>query len=293
MRFSTVFLLFAIFYLFTPRLTAQIEMRGWEVGGWVGTAFYLGDLNTEFRFNRPGPAFGIAGRYNFNHRIAVRGSLNYGQVNAEDNDSDNIFERNRNLSFRSRTIDFTTQLEFNFLPYYHGSPDYPFSPYAFVGVSLFNFNPRTRVRDDIWVDLQPLRTEGVDYSTFATALAYGIGIRWDLSYEWSMDAHVGVRNTSTDYLDDVSTIYPQLDQLDPFVARLSNRSLPPADGSERINRSGTQRGDVTDNDRYLYLGIGVNYYFGDVRCPTIEKGKSKRRFKRNQPKPKKAKRRKG
>lgn len=284
MRFSTVSIFIAAFYLLTPRLTAQIEMRGWEVGGWVGSAFYLGDLNTEFRFNRPGPALGLAGRYNFNHRLAVRGSLNYGRVEAHDNDSQNTFERNRNLSFRSRTLDLTTQLEFNFLPYYHGSPEYFFTPYAFVGGSLFNFNPRTRVREDFWTDLKHLRTENTDYPTVSTALAYGIGIRWDLSYAWSMDAHLGVRNTGTDYLDDVSTVYPQLDRLDPFVARLSDRTPIPTDGSERIDRSGTQRGDATDNDRYLYLGIGLNYYFGDVRCPTIEKGKAKRRFKRNRPK---------
>ena len=276
-------------FLSTP-LSAQLQMRGWEAGAWVGTAFYLGDLNTDFRFNRPGPALGFAGRYNFNHRLAAGMSLNYARIEADDADSENAFERTRNLQFTSNIIDFTAQVEFNFLPYYHGSPEYWFSPYAFVGVSTFNHSPRARLDADNTVALRNIRTENVTYSELATALTYGIGIRWDITYAWSFDVRLAVRNTGTDYLDDVSDRYPDLSQLDPLARRLSDRSLPPAEGGPRPDLSGSQRGDKTNNDRYLTLGIGVNYYFGDVHCPTIEKGRRKRQRKRNTPKRKKSKR---
>lgn len=257
-------------------------MRGWELGGWLGSSFYLGDLNTDFGFNYPNLAGGIAARYNINHRFAGRASLNYGRVEAYDSTSNNTFERLRNLSFRSRIIDVTTQLEFNFLPYYHGSPDYFFTPYAFVGVSAFYFNPTALEEDGDLIRLHNLETEGERYSRLSTALTYGIGIRWDITYEISMDVHVGVRNASTDYLDDVSTTYPE----DPstlnsdLARRFSNRSRADPATGERLDRAGTQRGDSNVSDRYLFLGVGVNYYFGDVRCPQVVKGKSRRRFKR-------------
>ena len=288
MRCIPSVLLFATFLL-SSSLTAQLQMRGLELGGWLGSSFYLGDLNTEFRLNHPNLAGGLMARYNFNHRIAIRGGINYGTVEAYDSESENTFERIRNLSFRTRFTELSGQFEFNFLPYYHGSREYFFTPYAFVGFSVFHYVPKAETDGGDWVNLRPLGTEGQRqgerYSPIGLALGYGVGIRWDLSYAWSMDVHLSLRNTNTDYLDDVSTIYP-----DPLELRaqngdvaffLSDRSRPSDTGGERINRAGTQRGDATVNDRYFFLGVGVNYYFGDVICPTVTKsGKVRRRAKR-------------
>ncbi len=278
--------LFAFFLLLgiSVPAAAQLQMKGWELGGWVGTSLYLGDLNTDFRFDRPNLAGGVMGRYNFNHRIALRLGANYGRVRAFDSDSDNTFERIRNLSFRSDIFELTGQLEFNFLPYYHGSDEYWYTPYAFVGLAAFNYNPTTLTDAGDRVELRELGTEGQmrgeEYQTLATAIAYGIGIRWDLSYEWSMDVRLSLRNTSTDYLDDVSTTYPDLSDLSrsrgDVAAQLSDRSIVPT-GQERVSREGTQRGDPNQNDHYLFLGIGLNYYFGDVLCPKISKRPRKKR----------------
>ncbi len=284
MRLPIISLFGLLFLLLSAPARAQFEMRGLEIGPWAGTSFYLGDLNTEFRFNRPNLAAGFAARYNFNHRLAVRGSFNYGRVEAYDSDSENTFERNRNLDFWSNIFDLTSQFEFNFLPYYHGSPEYFFTPYAFVGVSVFRFSPMTVNNEGRTVPLRNFGTEGQalgdEYSRMSTALAYGVGIRWDLSYAWSMDAHLSIRNTRTDYLDDVSTFYPDFSQLNTRrggrAVALSDRAVY-KNGEDRSVREGTQRGDASLNDHYLFLGLGLNYYFGDIRCPTIEKSKRGRR----------------
>lgn len=288
MRLYT-FPIFLAFVFLSPRANAQIQMRGLEVGPWLGAAFYLGDLNTEFRFNRPKPAGGFGVRYNFNHRLAARGSLNYGRITAYDSDSRNDFEQRRNLNFVSDVLDLTAQFEFNFLPYYHGSADYPFTPYAFVGGSVFAFDPQGVTPDGKTVKLQRLGTEGQrigdEYRRLSYALAYGVGIRWDLSYEWSMDASLSLRNTGTDYLDDVSTVYPNIQELKDYridlAGRMSDPGLPGPDG-EILDRTGTQRGDDTNNDHYFFLGIGVNYYFGDVLCPKVFKGRKVRTGKKKE-----------
>lgn len=263
--------------------SAQLEMRGLEIGPWVGSSVYFGDLNTDFRLDRPHFAGGFGARYNFNHRLAVRASFNYGRISADDSDSDNPFELNRNLNFQSDLYEGTFQFEFNFLPYYHGHQEYWFTPYLFAGVSVFRHDPQTETDFGERVSLRELGTEGQlrgeEYLVLGSAFTGGVGFRWDLSYEISMDIHLGIRNANTDYLDDVSTTYPDISDLrrqrGQLAVDLSDRGLLRDQEGNRIDREGEQRGDPTVNDRYIFVGIGFNYYFGDVRCPTY--GNRKRR----------------
>ena len=112
-------------------ITTGWGQQGFEVGGWLGGAFYFGDLNTQFDVTHPGMAGGAIGRYNFNNRLCFKLSANYGFLHADDADSDNAFERRRNINFRTHLGDLSGQFEFNFFPYIHGSRDYFYTPYLF------------------------------------------------------------------------------------------------------------------------------------------------------------------
>ena len=74
----------------------------------------------------------------------------------------------------------------------------------------------------------------------------------------------------TDYLDDVSTVYPDYDDLESLrgeeAVQLSNRTL-----NEIAGLTGKQRGNSTNNDKYLFLGISVMKYFGRLDCPPISR----------------------
>ncbi|MFK8103387.1 MAG: DUF6089 family protein [Saprospiraceae bacterium] len=249
--------------------------RGWEVGGWGGVSYYFGDLNTSLDLSKPGLALGLIGRYNFNNRICLKFSANYGSISANDADSDNIYERARNLSFQSIVVDGTAQLEFNFLPYTHGSRDEFYTPYLFAGLSAFYFNPQTEYEGAL-VNLRDLGTEGQfrgeEYYSIQGALAYGGGFKIDLSYEWSINVEISGRRLFSDYLDDVSGTYADKDDLDAFrgadAVALSDRSIT-IDGvnDTQIGQVGRQRGNSNNNDSYVMMGIGLVYYFGDIRCP--------------------------
>lgn len=272
------FALLLVASFFINSLGAQSLMKGWEVGPWGGVSYYFGDLNTNFRLDRVNPAGGLLVRYNFNERLGFSLSGNYGSVEAYDSDSKNAFEHSRNLSFKSDIWDASALFEFNFLPYFHGSRDNFFTPYIFGGLSVFRFNPEAQyfgptlngVEDGEWVELRDLGTEGQmkgeEYFTVTTALTYGLGFKFDINYEWSINIHVGARSTATDYLDDVSTTFPDQSDLlrdrGDLAVAMSNRSLDPELGKEN-----QQRGDSNNNDTYLFGGVGVLYYFGDVRCP--------------------------
>jgi len=253
-------------------LSAQ---RGWEAGGWIGLSHYFGDLNTGYSLSSPGLAAGVIARYNFDERVCLKFSANYGQGSGDDAKSKNAYEKARNLSFRSPVMEGSAQVEFNFLPYIHGSRDNFYTPYLFGGFSVVNFNPQAELNGK-WHDLRPLGTEGQfrgeEYYSTTGALCYGGGFKIDLSYEWSINLEIGARYLFSDYLDDVSTVYADKEDLEnlrgDIAVALSDRSiLVPGVNDGQIGQTGRQRRNSTTKDTYVFLGIGFLYYFGDLRCP--------------------------
>jgi len=261
--------------LFSVVVGAQ---KGTELGAWLGFNQYYGDLHTELSTTDVGLAGGLVFRYNFDERISVKSSLNYGRLSASDTDSQNTFERQRNLSFFSDLWDLTGQVEFNFLPYVHGSSDEFFTPYVFGGLSIHSQDPRTELNGQIF-RLREFGTEGQpigeEYGRFAFAPTIGLGLKWDINADWSFNVELSIHNSSSDYIDDVSSVYPDLSQLNTVrggqAVDLSDRSLV-----RGLGESGRQRGDRRSNDTYTFLGLSIMRYFGSLPCPKVAKRKLSR-----------------
>ncbi len=265
----------AILCLAFTSLTAARAQEGFELGGFVGAGHYFGDLNTDFSLNDPGITAGIMGRYNFSNRWSVRLGGAYSRVSASDADSRNIYERARNLDFRSRVFDGALGLEFNFLQYDHGSRDRFYTPYIFGGLLVSNFQPQAKLNDS-YVNLRDFGTEGQfpgdEYYTTSLGIDYGIGLKLDLSFEWSLNFEINARQLFSDYLDDVSTTYPDREDLVDLrgedAAFLSDPSILIEGVNDRkLGETGRQRGDPSSNDQYATIKIGLFYYFGDLKCP--------------------------
>ncbi len=264
-----------VFVLVCSLSSSLLAQQGWEIGGWIGTSFYYGDLNTSLAPKKPGLALGFNTRYNFDERLSLRGTISFANVGAADSLSNNNFEFNRNLSFKSRIFDLTGVLEFNFFKYEHGSTDAYWTPYTLVGFNVFSFNPRAEL-DGESHDLQPLGTEGQEigdeYHLFSGGIVLGIGLKWDINRDWSINVEFTTRRLFTDYLDDVSTVFPNgqavLLNRGPVAEELYDRSL--LDG---LGEEGRQRGNANDNDVYNFFGVSLMKYFGDIRCPKISEPK--------------------
>jgi len=200
--------------------------------------------------------------------------MSYSKLSSYVSDSDNSFQLASNLSFRSAVWGADLQLEFNFLPYTHGSKDEYFTPYIFGGFSVVNFNPQAEI-DDQWFDLRDFGTEGQfrgeEYYSITGGFDMGFGFKFDLSYEWSINLFIVARHLFTDYLDDVSTEYPDMDDLESLrgerAVRLSDRSGELGTLEVPLGQTNRQRGNSSTNDTYATIGIGLIYYFGDLRCP--------------------------
>jgi hypothetical protein len=266
-----------VFIVLIGTIHSAYSQKGYEIGGWLGTSYYFGDLNTNLKIVKPGIAGGITARKNFNNRISLRSSLSYGRVGADDADSENNFERNRNLSFRSNIFDLTNVIEFNFFHYEHGHQSYNKTPYFFGGFNLFHFNPVAELNGNTY-SLRDYGTEGQpigqEYGSLNAGLVLGGGFKFDINRTVSLNIEISTRFLFTDYLDDVSSVYADKSELlsnrGEIGVALSDRSLV-----EGLGAAGRQRGDTKGKDKYTFAGISIVRYFGGIECPEISKIKWK------------------
>ena len=238
-----------------------------ELGILIGASNYKGELsrhmfNTDFLH----PAVGGFYRHNWDRRWAWKLSVNYGRISGDDAKAKTAFELNRNLSFYSNILEVSPQIEFNFFPYETGNSDYPFTPYIFTGLAFFHFNPKAQLGNSTY-ELQPLGTEGQGlngtkkYKRLQVSIPIGGGIKISTG-RIGIGIELGVRRAYSDYLDDVSTVYPELNGLraarGPAAALLSDRSLTPADTSVGfVSAFLKQRGNSSDKDWYFFGGITI------------------------------------
>lgn len=262
--FSTILLVF----LFFGNVNSQTKKRNFrqhEVGVLIGGAYYIGDLNPSKHFNLTQPAFGVFYRFTPNYRYAFRGGFNFGNIVGDDSQSENADQLQRNLNFKSRIIEFNVVSEFNFLEYRISNDKYKFTSYLFLGLDVFSFNPRGGL-DNNWYDLQPLRTEGQSkkYKLVQVGIPFGIGVKMNVSKKVGIGFEWGPRKIFTDYLDDVSGTYPNIDA-NPFsnqlAMRLSDRSK---NAGSNINE---QRGNPNTKDWYFFFGVTLNFKLNPKPLP--------------------------
>ena len=111
-------------------------------------------------------------------------------------------------------------------------------------------------------------TEGQStYNTTAYSVPFGAGVKYNFGNYFNIVGEIGYRNLSTDYLDDVSTIYPTAAQLQDINP--NNTVLRRALADRSINNiaiPGTQRGDFRKKDSYVFVGITLSYTFVSQDC---------------------------
>lgn len=236
-----------------------------EAGIMLGTSTYFGDLQEDFlHLNETNFAGGILIKYNINDYVAIRGSLIFAKATGDDSDASvESGVKARNLHFRSNITEFSIIPEVSILGF---NPfDSYASPYVFAGLSIFRFNPQAELNGE-WYDLQPLTTEGqglegrpAPYNLTQLAIPFGVGFKYAITEYWTLGIEYGWRYTFTDYLDDVSTTYPDaqalVDARGEIAYQLSNRT-----GLEI--REGIDRG-AENRDFYNIFGVTITYNFVD------------------------------
>jgi hypothetical protein len=281
----------------------------------VNALNYYGDLSprpnrvsSDISFTRPG--FGVSLSHRFGPRYTLQAQFMYATLRGSDNESadktdlqNGIFRYQRNLSFRNQIKELTVV---GVIDLFENENTYisrvPFTPYAYLGIAAFLNNPEAQApATDLtgaplaqagqWVKLRPLGTEG-QYSTLAptdvnygikpykalqVAIPFGFGARFRINEVMDFSADIGFRFTFTDYLDDVSQNYVDLDKLkSPLAQAMSYRTNelgapknPYTTSSGIVVENGygsesptNKRGGKNENDLYMVTSFRLSYILG-------------------------------
>jgi hypothetical protein len=273
---------------------------------------YYGDLSpspkavsTDLGLTKP--AVGVSFTHRFGPRYQLMGSFTYGAIKGSDRESadpndpkNGAYRYVRNLSFRNRIAELTAVAQVDLFESNGGFGNrVNWTPYGYAGLAVFHHNPQAQVPEtDLlgqalsdageWVDLQPLETEGKSYNLYQFAIPFGIGVRFRLADLMDISAEFGFRYTFTDYLDDVSGNYIDLNTFgsDEKAKALSYRSneitlgestaivdeiianrftgytgFTTVQGYGHVNNNGTPnlRGKSDDRDILMLTTIRLNY----------------------------------
>ncbi len=236
----------------------------------IGTLYYYGDLTDKFNNSLVRPAVQLGYNRYILPNLSFRTAVQYGEIGAADNMALDQGREIRNLHFKSHIAEVSGVLMYEFFQDKNFGNDWVgkphITPYVFLGVSLFHFNPQARI-DNEWYELQPLGTEGQfipnsgnpgPYSLIQWSAPFGVGVNMRLTPYTGIGFELGYRTTSTDYLDDVSTVYPDFEALGQasgdLAVALSERSK-----GGRFS-PGDKRGNPDSKDSYFFTAFTISYY---------------------------------
>lgn len=167
-----------------------------ELGGFLGTSYYFGDLNPSKQFYKPDLAIGGIGRYAYSDRLAFKLSAYYGRISGDYTDESLNFKVGQqngrpSYEFDNAVGDVALQAEFNFLSYDHKYiSSSNFTPYVSMGLGTVYYSRKTG-------DAQNLTTK----PTFILSLPFGVGVKYKVNKWVRVGAEWSFRKTFVDDLD--------------------------------------------------------------------------------------------
>jgi hypothetical protein len=252
---------------------------------WVfnsGSSHYLGDLGGDDQIGRQKSPLdlqtrktrltaGISYKRSFGLNRGIRVGIQFAQLAGDDKLTREYYRQNRNLNFITDLLEVSSIYEQGFhriqngqryLSRVKGIPNRDYYTYAFVGVGITLFNPRSFYKGK-WYSLQPLGTEGQGlngrkkYNRFTVVIPLGMGVKTKIKKNHYLGFEFGYRITFTDYLDDASGTYFNnetiLKERGAVAAHFADPSVKSNQNDATMD--GEQRGDPRHRDGYFFLSI--------------------------------------
>jgi len=226
MRFFTSIFLFLLIPL-------SAFSQTYEIGGFLGGANYIGDVGKTTYIAPNTPVFGALFKWNRSARHSFRGSILFGKIKGDDNDSNDSRRKERGYTFENSIMEISAGIEFTFWEFnmYSGKPAH--TPYLYSGLTYF------------WYDAlyKPPNGEIKDYDgASSVAIPMVLGYKATLGTKFVIAGEIGARYTFTD----------DLDGSNPVKGLEDNEPL--------------KFGNVNNNDWYVFTGITLTYTFGRKPC---------------------------
>jgi hypothetical protein len=293
MKKLTLLFLFIIFssQLFAQSFYNRRVDRQWVGSFGTGVAKYFGDLANPgevFKNAKWNIEFGLERR--IDKRFSARTALTIFQLEGGDLFADSEGRKVRNLSFTTTAFELsaigTVQLFEDGARYYQRKP---INVFLLAGLGATWYIPKglsTNVYHDgspnpsagKMVALRTLQTEGTNYSPVTIVVPIGGGAKLMATPFLNITVSGAYRFAFTDYLDDVSTVYPDVTSFqDPLAAAMSNKRFE-LDGV--VYDEGSKRGNPDNNDGYFIFSIRADYFLPPTLFGTKRRSPKGSRYKR-------------
>jgi opacity protein-like surface antigen len=272
---------------FATQLRAQFSSDNLWLHVDAGASNYDGELQQKrYTFSQAHLMGGVGVGYEFSPNFNVSTALDFTQLGGSDMYSTNPGARLRNLSFNTSLVEWNVRAEYQLFDL----SDRSISPYGFVGLAIFHFNPWAYDSLNRKTYLRPLSTEGEgipgsgvgQYSLTQFAIPFGVGLRIALSDNVRVGLEIGLRKTFTGYIDDVSGKYTSYAALmaakGPEAVSMAFRTteLPSSETGNKDNvypSAGFARGSGGD-DWYYFTQLRVSFRLFNssgryLSCPPV------------------------
>jgi hypothetical protein len=214
-----------VFIFFSSILLGQV----YEIGVSLGGTNYVGDIGSTKYINPNKLAGNVFFKYNYNPRIAYRGTLSYAPIKGNDAEADTDLRRNRGFNFTNTITELAIGMEYNFYEYDVSSEDKSWTPYILFELAAFNYS---------YVKSQNTAGNNVLGKKTSLAVPIGVGFKSKLSGNIAFSLETKFRYTFADDLDYSTDKITSLD----FGG--------------------------TGNDWYMFTGVSLIYTFGRPACYT-------------------------
>lgn len=225
----------------------------------IGMSGYYGDLNDQLI--TPYFAASVDHSYRLAPSLSFRSSFSLYTIRAADKDSKDQDLANRNLSFEAVNLELYGAFVLDLIPVKAYEKRPRLAPYFFIGAGLTTNNPTAKINGKRHA-LRPLMTEGNEYPGTVLVVPVGIGARLKVTRLVSLIVEYGYRFSDTDYLDDVSTVYPDPDLLPNDLSRQFSDRSPELGLAPRS--PGNQRGNPGVKDDYMILSFRLETLFFEL-----------------------------
>ena len=258
--------------------------RTWMFSYGVGFSTYHGDLHDVFYDGLQsalGPSLGVGLRKKFGSQLSLRVDLNWYQIGGSDAENQQGFISGRlsnrddtgdeddryirNLNFRSRNLELSALAIFNLIPVDGSYTRRPIiNPYLMLGIARTTSRPKTYLpgeEGNYTVNLWEYQTEEanpIGQNKAFTVIPVGIGLRLKANQYIDILLEGARRFTFTDYLDDISTVYPSISQIEEWNGGAGSNTASVAlqiydrsvEGGYPARAQGNTRGNPEANDAY-------------------------------------------
>lgn len=158
---------------------------------------YIGDMGA---FDNVGGGFQLGIHFNKKERLNGAFNLGIGQISDDDPTivpPQNIGSRSPNTYFKTNFFFVNYDLQYNLIK------KEQFILFLSQGIGFMRFNPLDDNRESL-IEQEFTRAEDEDYRNSAFILPTSLGLTYLFSNQTGLSMKVGLMNTTTDYLDNIS-----------------------------------------------------------------------------------------